>query len=88
MDKKLYYFSAAWCEPCQWASPIAEELFARLKGVVQSQKVDIDKQPELAKEMHVLGVPCFILTENGDVRWRRNGFDTADRLLEELSPHL
>lgn len=88
MDKKLYYFSAGWCEPCQWASPIAEELFARLHGVVETQKVDIDKEPELAKEMHVLGVPCFILTESGEVRWRRNGFDTADRLLEELSPHL
>lgn len=88
MRKKLYYFSATWCEPCQWAAPVAEELFGRLSEQVDTEKVDVDKQPSLARDMGVLGVPCFILTENGDTLWRRNGFDIADRLMEELAPYL
>ena len=80
----LVSYGADWCEPCQWAKPIVEEVIKNFGGKISLYNIDIDQQPELSREQHVLSVPTLILMQKGKELWRMRGFDTAPNLIRIL----
>ena len=42
-------FYATWCGPCRVTSPILKDLAAEYGGEVYIYKIDVDKEPELAR---------------------------------------
>lgn len=58
--KKLYYYSAAWCVPCQTLSPIMD----RISTQIHIEKINIDYEMDRARLANVSSVPTVILVEN------------------------
>lgn len=53
-------FYADWCGPCKELAPILEEIANEKGDEVVFYKVDIDKDPDLAKAFNIRGVPTVV----------------------------
>ena len=61
----LVDFWATWCGPCQMVLPIIEELAGEVKDA-KICKVNVDEQPELAKEYRVMSIPTLMVFKAGE----------------------
>ena len=59
--KKLFYFTAPWCQPCQVLGPIMDQV----SGNIPVEKINIDYEMDRARAVNVSSVPTVILVENG-----------------------
>lgn len=57
-------FWADWCGPCKRLSPTVEEL-SNETDEVKLCKVNVDEQPELASQFHVMSIPTLIAFKEG-----------------------
>ena len=67
--KKILYFSAAWCGPCQTLGPIMESL----KGDINYQKIDVDNNQDLSMQYGVRNIPTVLLFDKGELVGRQVG---------------
>lgn len=81
----LVDFSAEWCGPCKTLAPILKEVAAELNNKARIIKIDVDKNPSLASQFNVQGVPTLIIFKNGEVKWRQSGVMSKNQLLEILA---
>lgn len=51
-------FWADWCGPCKQLGPILEKLASEAKGRWKLVKIDTEKDPELAMQFNVRGIPA------------------------------
>jgi thioredoxin 1 len=54
-------------------SPILEKVKSQLGEGVTILKVDVDKNPKVAAQYQVRGVPTLIIFKNGETKWRQSG---------------
>ena len=59
-------FWASWCGPCQMVAPVVEELSEEIPDV-KFAKVNVDEQPELARQFQVMSIPTMVLLKKGKV---------------------
>ena len=59
-------FYADWCGPCKMLAPELEAVAAELDGKVKIGKINVDNDPELAKQYGVMSIPTLILFKNGE----------------------
>ena len=78
----LLEFSAAWCGPCRSVAPTVERLAAEGYPI---RPVDVDREPQLARQYGVTGVPCFVLLVDGREADRLMGAASYDRLVQMLA---
>jgi len=76
----LVDFFATWCGPCQTQAPILDEVKQRVGETASIIKIDVDKNPSVASQYQVRGVPTLIIFKNGEVRWRQSGVFPAEEL--------
>lgn len=82
-DKPLLVdFFAEWCGPCKTQAPILKEAKDRLGDDVRIIKIDVDKNPDVARQFNVQGVPTLILFKQGKVKWRQSGVVQANTLIQ------
>lgn len=62
MAVEMLYFTAAWCSPCKAMAPYIAELQAEGRII---KKIDVDQQPEVARQYGVQAMPTFIITKDG-----------------------
>ncbi|MDD3182126.1 MAG: tetratricopeptide repeat protein [Alphaproteobacteria bacterium] len=50
-------FWAPWCAPCKQLAPSLETIVSETGGAAKLTKIDIDKNPQIAEQLHVQSVP-------------------------------
>lgn len=60
----ILYFTATWCGPCRFISPLYTSLAAKYAKVV-FLKVDIDEARDVAARWNISSVPTFFFVRNG-----------------------
>lgn len=56
-------FYATWCGPCKKMAPFYDQLKEKYSDKINFITVDIDQQPEIAKEYNVTAVPTFVIVD-------------------------
>lgn len=79
---RVLAFTATWCGPCQRQKPL---LVAVRAAGVQVRVIDIDEQPEMAREYNVTEVPTFIVFVQGQKPFRTH--DANDILVLVRTRH-
>ncbi len=79
----LVDFWASWCGPCQMVAPIIEEISEEVTDA-KVAKVDVDAQPELAREYRVLSIPTLMVFKDGQAVKRDAGAKPKEEILAML----
>ena len=62
----LVDFWAAWCGPCRMLSPAVDSVSEQVAGA-EFYKVNVDEEPELAREFSIMSIPTLIVFKNGGI---------------------
>ncbi|MBQ9181424.1 MAG: thioredoxin [Bacilli bacterium] len=79
--KVLVDFNARWCGPCNMLHPILEEL----ENEIQIGLVDVDENPDLAREFAVMSIPTLILFDKGNIVKKNIGFMNKEQIVNWLN---
>ena len=59
-------FHATWCGPCKQLAPTLKDLAAEYGDDIYIYKVDVDREPEVARAFGVQSVPTLLFIPHGD----------------------
>jgi len=85
MDKMVIVdFNATWCKPCKLLAPILEEIEKENPTKVKVVQIDIDENPDIAKQFKVESIPLVYVFENGKKKWENIGLTDKATILQAL----
>jgi len=84
----LVDFWATWCGPCKMVAPVLDEIAGENSEKLTVAKLDIDANPEVARDYQVMSVPTMILFSGGKPVKQIVGAKPKAALLADLSDHL
>jgi len=65
IDVALVDFYGEWCHPCKAIAPILEAIAQQYAGKIMIGKVDVDKNPLLARRFRIQSIPLVIAFYKG-----------------------
>ena len=80
----LVDFWASWCGPCQMVGPVVEEVAGEVTDA-KICKVNVDEQPELARQFRVMSIPTLMVFKNGQTVKREVGAKSKAELRDMLN---
>jgi len=83
----LVDFWAEWCVPCHMVSPVVEEIARDHADQLKAVKLNVDENPETAREFRVLSIPTLIVFKDGQEKARVVGARGKAAILREIEPH-
>ena len=78
-NKKIYYFTAAWCPPCRFIGPKFEAVAGKHPSL-SFVKIDIDQFESAAVKYGIRSVPTFIFANGAKVLSQFSGADESQLL--------
>ena len=77
------YF-AVWCAPCKKMKPHLEEIAKEMVNEVVVIKIDVDKNPTLAQEMKIEGLPTLQFYKAGKLFASKLGYSSKEEIIQQL----
>ncbi|MCI8403064.1 MAG: thioredoxin [Lachnospiraceae bacterium] len=62
----LVDFYADWCGPCKMMAPVLDELSAEKADQLTIYKINVDENPDIARQYRVMSIPTMILYKGGE----------------------
>lgn len=81
-------FWADWCGPCKMLSPVIEGIAAQYEGKALVGKVNVDEEPDLARQFGVMSIPTVVFLKNGQEFDRKVGVMPAAAFTDLLDKNL
>jgi thioredoxin 1 len=80
----LVDFWAEWCGPCKMVAPVLEEIAAENTDKITVVKVNIDENPQVARDYRILSIPTMSVFKNGEIVKTIVGAKPKAALLRDL----
>ena len=80
--------TAVWCAPCRMLEPIVKEVAETWQDKMKVVKLDADQNPALMMQYGNLGIPTLMFFKGGKLQERLTGFQSKEKLVAKISPHL
>lgn len=81
-------FWAEWCGPCRMLAPVMEDLSEELSDRANFVKIDVDDNPDLAREYSIMSIPCVMVFKNGALAGKNIGFVPKAKMKEFIEKNL
>ena len=79
----LIDFWASWCGPCRMLSPVIDKIADEVSDI-KIGKVNVDEQPELARQFGVMSIPTLVVMKNGQVTQQSVGVQPKEAILSMI----
>lgn len=77
-------FYATWCGPCKQLAPIMEKMEEKYGKDILFEKIDVDKNPVLAKDYEVESIPTLIFMKPDGTYEKKVGLMSESDLEAEI----
>ena len=84
----LVDFWAEWCGPCRMVGPIVDEIAEEHGGKLKVLKLNVDENPETAREYGVMSIPTLMVFKDGQPDKRIVGAKPKSALLADLAEYV
>ncbi len=81
-------YTASWCGPCRLISPYIDQLAEEYEGRAKVVKIDLDQNPEQAKELGIRSLPSVLFFKDGEMVEKMVGKATYEAFSTTLEKHL
>ena len=81
----LVDFWAEWCGPCRTVGPIVDEIAEEQQGKLKVLKLNVDENPNTAREYGVMSIPTLLVFNQGEQAKRIVGAKPKSALMGDLS---
>ncbi|WP_424954964.1 thioredoxin [Geodermatophilus obscurus] len=84
----LVDFWAEWCGPCKMVAPVLEEIAAEHADKLTIAKLNIDENPQIARDYQVMSIPTMTVFQGGKPVKSIIGAKPKGAILSDLADYL